>query len=233
MVVGRQQGGLCTAACFEHGCGLFHGGWVHPGERLVQQEGVTLGPEGTQEGGAPLLAAGELPGRQGEGLIIESKLYKVSPYLLFVLRFCLVLLHREHQRHIFLWGELGAEPVLLKDHADPAHPLHAAGRGHFQPHQDAQQGRLAPAAGCPEHRRAVHRQGQAFEERFLSKSFCQVLYFQFVMIFFHFYAPSSPRTAVTALSSRARKSFSNTALNRMMTKVHANSSPVERVIFAR
>ena len=89
MVVGRQQGGLCAAACFEHGCGLFHGGWVHPGERLVQQEGVTLGPEGTQEGGAPLLAAGELPGRQGEGLIIESKLYKVFPYLLFVLRFAL------------------------------------------------------------------------------------------------------------------------------------------------
>ena len=92
--MGRQQGGLCAAACFEHGCGLFHGGGVHPGERLVQQEGVALGPEGTQEGGTPLLAAGELPGRQGEGLIIESKLYKVFPYLLFVLRFCLVLLRR-------------------------------------------------------------------------------------------------------------------------------------------
>ena len=29
------------------------------------------------------------------------------------------------------------------------------------------------------------------------------------------------------------RGFSNTALNRMMTKVHANSSPVESVIFAR
>ena len=231
--MGRQQDGLCAAACFEHGCGLFHGGGVHPGERLVQQEGVTLGPEGAQEGGAPLLAAGELPGRQSEGFIVESKLYKVRSYLLFVLHFCLVLLCREHQRHIFLCGELGAEPVLLKDRADPAHPLHAAGSRHFQPHQDAQQGRLAPAAGCPEHRRAVHRQGQAFEEGFLSESFCQSLYFQSVMMFSHFYASSSPRTAATALSSRARKSFSNAALSRMMTKVHANSSPVERVIFAR
>ena len=74
-----SRAGFAPQRALSMRCGLFHGGGVHPGERLVQQEGVTLGPEGTQEGGAPLLAAGELPGRQGEGLIIESKLYKVFP----------------------------------------------------------------------------------------------------------------------------------------------------------
>jgi len=94
-------------------------------------------------------------------------------------------------------------------------------------------GRLAPAAWRPEHRRVVHSKREVLEEDFLSESFRQILYFQFVVGFTHFSAPSSPRTAATALSSSTRNSFSNTALSRMMTKVQANSSPVERVIFAR
>ena len=36
------------------------------------QKGVALGPESAQQGGAALLSAGELPGRQGKGLVIQS-----------------------------------------------------------------------------------------------------------------------------------------------------------------
>ena len=70
--MGRQQGGLSAAACLEHGCGFFHDGGVHAGEGLIQQKGVALGPERAQQGGAALLSAGELPGRQGKGLVIQS-----------------------------------------------------------------------------------------------------------------------------------------------------------------
>ena len=74
--------------------------------------------------------------------------------------------------------------------------------------------------------RGVHLHAQVGEERRCAEPLCQVLKFQ------HF-APSSPSTAPTALSSANRNSFSKPALSRMMTKVHANSSPVERVILAR
>ena len=222
--MGRQQNDLSAAALFQKRCGFFHGRRVHAGKRLVQQQGIAFGPKGAQQGGPTLLPAGKLPRRQGQGLRIVSDPLKIAHNFLFV--FCFFLC--QHQFHVLNGCQLRAEPILLEHGSDPAHPLHGAAVRVFQPHQDAQQGRLAPAAGGPEHCRTLHGQSQIFKQRFFSKAFCQAMKFQFV----HF-AASSPSTYATALSSNARNSFSNAALSRMMTKVQANSSPVERVILAR
>ena len=58
--MGGEEDIFAAASLPDERSRLLQGVRVHPGERLVQQEGVTLGPEGAQEGGAPLLAAGEL-----------------------------------------------------------------------------------------------------------------------------------------------------------------------------
>lgn len=79
---------------------------------------------------------------------------------------------REHQFHVLHGGQLRAEPILLKDSADPAHALYRAGIRRFQPHQDAEQGGLAPTAGGPEDGRLRKGQIQILKERFFSKVFC-------------------------------------------------------------
>ena len=129
---------------------------------------VSPGPEGAEQGRTSLLPAGKLPGRQGKRLLIISKSLKIRHDLRFVLCFSL----REHQFHVLHGGQLRAEPILLKDSTDPAHALHRAGIRYFQPHQDAEQGGLAPAAGCPENGRLRKGKIQILKERFFSKTFC-------------------------------------------------------------
>ena len=194
---------------------------VHAGEGFVQQQGVTGCPQGPQQGGAPLLPAGKPCCRQGQRRSVHAKLLKLRFDLPFVLFFAA----GQHQRHVLERRQLRAEPVLLKHCRGPAHAPYPACSGRVQPHEDAQQGGLAPAAGGPQHRRAVHREAEVPEERFLPELFCQMLDGQ--------HCGTSPVTARVTRSRNSRNSFSNPALSRMITNVHANSSPVERVILAR
>ena len=166
--MGGQQNSPFAAALFQERCGFFHGLRVHTGEGFVQQQSVAPGPEGAEQGRTALLPAGKLPGRQGKRLLIISKSLKIRHDLRFVLCFSL----REHQFHVLHGGQLRAEPILLKDSTDPAHALHRAGIRRFQPHQDAEQGGLAPAAGCPENGRLRKGQIQILKELFFSKVFC-------------------------------------------------------------
>ena len=166
--MGGQQNSPFAAALFQKCCGFFHGFRVHAGEGFVQQQRVAPGPESAEQGRTALLPAGKLPGRQGKRLLIISKSLKIRHDLRFVLYFSL----RKHQFHVLHGGQLRAEPVLLKDSTDPAHALHRAGIRRFQPHQDAEQGGLAPAAGCPENGRLRKGQIQILKERFFSKAFC-------------------------------------------------------------
>ena len=143
-------------------------------------------------------------------------------YDLLLVLFCTA---GQYQRHVLHSCQLRAEPVFLKHCCHPANALYYARSGFFQPHEDAQQCGLAPAAGCPQHRRAFHREAEIPEQRFLPELFCQMLDGQ--------HCGTSPVTARVTQSRSSRNSFSNPALSRMITNVHANSSPVERVILAR
>ena len=58
---------------FKSAAAFFHGGGVHAGEGLVQQQGVALGPESPQQRRPPLLPAGKLPRRERKGCSVQSK----------------------------------------------------------------------------------------------------------------------------------------------------------------
>ena len=220
-VVGGQQHRTALHPLPQQGDAGLYGSRVHTGKGLVQQQGVPRCPEGPQQGRAALLPAAQLPGREGQRGLVQPQPGKV----LSDGRFLPVI--RQHQQHILHRRQLGAEPVLLEHRTHPPGALHPACSGRFQPHEDAQKGGLAPAAGGPQHRRAVHRKGQVPEQHRAAEALFQMVDGQ------HAASSSPPINARLTASSARRNSFSKAALSRMMTKVQANSSPVERVILAR
>ena len=227
--MGGQQGRGPGAPLLQEGGGPGHGVGVEAGEGLVKKAAVRLGPHRPQQGGPALLPARELCRRDGQRLAGHAEAGEIR-------------LHPgaggppfgQDQQDVFHRRQLGAEPVLLKDGGRPAHTAHRAGVGLFQPQQDAQQGGLAPPAWRPQNGGARRLKAEVGKKGVLAEPLGQMFHTQRHGCT----APSparlsGPQTRRCAAPKRARKARSNAADRQMMTKVQANSSPVDRVILAR
>ena len=98
--------------------------------------------------------------------------------------------------------------------------------GRFQPQQDAQQRGLAAAGAAHQHHGAFHRPGKALQNRRTAEAFAEIGYH-------NAHTRTSPQRRVLAVRSRAADAADSAADSSTMTSVHANTSGVDRVIFAR
>ena len=130
------------------------------------------------------------------------------------------------QRQVGGGGQLRAEAILLKDGGGRFDAGHCAGVRGLQSQQDAQQRGLAAAGAAHQHPGAVHRPGKALQNRRTAEAFAEIGYH-------NAHTRTSPQRRVLAVRSRAAAAADSAADNSTMTSVHANTSGVDRVIFAR
>ena len=219
-VMGDEDRGALPRQPFCGGDGVLDKLGIHAGEGLVQQERFRIAAEQrTQQSGTALLPAGE-PRRGQRQLGIRKA--KGTQLTLGILRRQAVA----GQRQVGGGGQLRAEAILLKDGGGRFDAGHCAGVRRLQSQQDAQQRGLAAAGAAHQHHGAVQRPGKALQNRRTAESFAEIGYH-------NAHTRTSPQRRVLAVRSRAAAAADSAADSSTMTSVHANTSGVDRVIFAR
>ena len=218
--MGDEDRGALPRQPFCGGDGVLDKLSVHAGEGLVQQERFRIAAEQrAQQSGTALLPAGEPRRRQRQLGIRKAKGAQLT----------LGILRRQAvagQRQVGGGSQLRAEAILLKDGGGRFDAGHCAGVRGLQSQQDAQQRGLAAAGAAHQHHGAVHRPGKALQNRRTAEAFAEIGYH-------NAHTRTSPQRRVLAVRSRAAAAADSAADSSTMTSVHANTSGVDRVIFAR
>ena len=219
-VMGDEDRGALPRQPFCGGDGVLDKLGIHAGEGLVQQERFRIAAEQrAQQSGTALLPAGEPRRRQRQLGIRKAKGTQLT----------LGILRRQAvagQRQVGGGSQLRAEAILLKDGGGRFDAGHCAGVRGLQSQQDAQQRGLAAAGAAHQHHGAVHRPGKVLQNRRTAEAFAEIGYH-------NAHTRTSPQRRVLAVRSRAAAAADSAADSSTMTSVHANTSGVDRVIFAR